>query len=150
MTHSLHSSSASVSCRLEWRPSRWVIGAVLLLGILASISVLMSGMPQPAAWLLTLSLLLHAAWLAEAVSRRPPRTLVFPGNDLPVRVDGVAVEQVNVQWRGPLAFVSWRTGDGRRMRLSWWPDTLPPARRRELRLATGSLHASRHGLAMAP
>ena len=31
-------SSASVSCRLEWRPSRWLIAALLVLGMLAAFS----------------------------------------------------------------------------------------------------------------
>jgi plasmid maintenance system antidote protein VapI len=65
-------------------------------------------------------------------------------------LDGVPVEQVEVQWRGPLAFVSWKGRDGRRQRLSWWPDTLPPARRRELRLAANATDTAPHRSAMAP
>jgi toxin CptA len=40
-----------------------------------------------------------------------------------------------LQWRGPLAFLRWRDSDGRMHRLAWWPDVLPVAARRELRLA---------------
>ncbi|MEP6907671.1 MAG: hypothetical protein ABI858_06775 [Pseudoxanthomonas sp.] len=149
MTHSHHSSSRSVSCRLEWHPSRWVIGGLWLLGLLASISVLLSGVPRPAAWLLIAFLLMHAAWLARRESRLPLRTVLFPGNELPVLVDGKPVEQVAVQWRGPVAFVSWKASNGKRIRLSWWPDTLPPPCRRELRLAAGSTEASRHALAVS-
>ena len=119
-------------------------------GVLASISILASNMPRPAAWLLAGCVLVHAARLALRQSRLPVQVLVFPGNELPVLVDAVPVQQVDVQWRGPLACVSWKGGDGRRKRLSWWPDTLPSSRRRELRLAAGSLQASRHALAMAP
>ena len=150
MTHSHHSSSASVSCRLEWRPSRWLTGALSLFGVLGCFSILASDMPWAAAWLLVASVSLHAGRSALRQSRLPTRSLFFPGNDLPVLVDDMPVEQVDVQWRGPLAFVSWKGRDGRRVRLSWWPDTLPAARRRELRLAAGSLQASRHALAMAP
>ena len=150
MKHSPCSYSASVSCRLEWRPSRCLIGAISMAGVLASISILASNMPRPAAWLLAGCVLVHAARLALRQSRLPVQVLVFPGNELPVLVDAVPVQQVDVQWRGPLAFVSWKGGDGRRKRLSWWPDTLPSSRRRELRLAAGSLQASRHALAMAP
>jgi toxin CptA len=82
--------------------------------------------------------------------RKPVRQLVFPGGDSPVQIDGVAVESVVVQWRGPLAFVTWRESSGGRQRLSWWPDTLPPERRRELRLAAGREDASRSRPGMAP
>ena len=150
MTHSHRLSSASVSCRIEWRPSRWVIGALLSGGVLAAASALLSGMPRPAAWLLVAAVLCHALWLAYRESQRPVRALVFPGNDLPGMVDGAPIEQVEVQWRGPLAFVSWEARDGRRLRLSWWPDTLPPPRRRELRLAAGNLEAAQDRRTMAP
>ncbi|MEO6519456.1 MAG: hypothetical protein ABIO17_10765 [Pseudoxanthomonas sp.] len=107
-------------------------------------------MPRLLAWPLAACVLLHAARLALRESRLPACSLVFPGSELPVLVDGVPVEQVDVQWRGPLAFVSWQDRTGKRRRLSWWPDTLVLGRRRELRLAAGSLQASRHALAMAP
>ena len=150
MTHSPCWSSASVSCRIEWRPSRWVISALLSGGVLASVSVFLSGMPRPAAWLFAAAVSIHALWLADRESRRPVRSLVFPGNDMPVTVDCMPMEQVEVQWRGPLAFVSWKERDGKRLRLSWWPDTLPPARRRELRLAANATDTAPHRSAMAP
>lgn len=150
MTHSLHSSNASVSCRLEWRPSRWVTGALSLLGILAAFSILASEMPRLAAWPLALSALGFGLWQAWRESKSPAREFFFPGNDLPVLLDGVPIDSVEVQWRGLLAFVRWQGRDGRSRYLSWWPDTLPAARRRELRLAAGSLEATRSRLAMAP
>ena len=150
MAHSHHSSGAYVSCRLEWRPSRWLIGALSLFGLLAWFSILASDMPRPAAWLGAAAALIHAGTMALRESRLPMRSLVFPGNELPILVDGLPVEEVDVQWRGPLAFVSWRGRDGRRMRLCWWPDTLPASHRRELRLAAGRLQASRHAPGMAP
>lgn len=150
MTHSLHSSSASVSCRLEWRPSRWVTGVLSLLGILAALSMLVSEMPRLAAWPLALSALAFGLWRARRESRSPTCEFFFPGNDLAVMLDGVPIDLVEVQWRGSLAFVRWQGRDGQDRRLSWWPDTLPATRRRELRLAAGGLAASRNRLAMAP
>ncbi|WP_368565800.1 hypothetical protein [Pseudoxanthomonas sp. UTMC 1351] len=150
MSRSHRLSSGSVSCRLEWRPSRWLQGTLALLGLLAPWSVLLSEMPRWAAWPLVAGVLAYTFWLIRRERRKPVRNLVFPGNDSPVQVDGVAVESVTVQWRGPLAFVTWREPGGSRRRLSWWPDTLPPERRRELRLAAGLQDASRHRSGMAP
>jgi len=150
MTRSHRLSSVSVSCRLEWRPSRWVIGALLVLGMLAAFSVLASAMPRWAAWPLSVSALAYGAWQARRQWRLPGHELFFPGNDLAVTLDGQPIDKVQLQWRGPMAFLLWQDRRGRPRRLSWWPDTLPAARRRELRLAAGSLDASRHRRAMAP
>jgi toxin CptA len=121
-----------------------------LLGILAAFSILASEMPRLAAWPLALLVLAYGLWRAWRESRSPAHEFFFLGNDLAVMHDGLPIDLVEVQWRGPLAFVSWQGRDGRSRRLSWWPDTLPAARRRELRLAAGSLEASRNRLAMAP
>ncbi|MEJ7746113.1 MAG: hypothetical protein WKF61_05045, partial [Luteimonas sp.] len=67
-----------------------------------------------------------------------------------VMLDGEPIDEVKLQWRGSLAFVSWRGKAGRIQRVSWWPDTLPPASRRELRLAAPAAIASRQRGAMAP
>jgi toxin CptA len=150
MTHSHRLSSASVNCRLEWRPSRWLIGALLALGLLAALAVLASSMPRLVAWPLAVSALAYAGWRARRESRLPSHALFLPGNELPVTLDGLPIEQARVQWRDPLAFLRWRDRQGRLQRLSWWPDTLPPARRRELRLAAGSLDAARDHRRMAP
>ena len=150
MPHSTRSSSASVPCRLEWRPSRWVTGMLTLLGILAAFSILASEMPRLAAWPLAVAALVYGLWRAWRESRSPVREFFFPGNDLPVMLDGVPLDSAEVQWRGLLAFVCWNERNGRSRHLSWWPDTLPAAQRRELRLAAGSLEASRNRPAMAP
>jgi toxin CptA len=150
MTHSHRLSSASVSCRLEWRPSRWVIGALLILGLLSAFSVLASAMPRLAAWPLAVAAVAFGCRLAHREWRAPHLALFFPGNELPVMLDGQPLDKAEVQWRGPLAFLVWWDRQGRPQRLSWWPDTLPAASRRELRLAAGSLEAARGHRQMAP
>jgi len=77
-----------------------------------------------------------AAWVqAQHLARQRPRTLTIPWGTAPACVDGRPVAKLQVEWRGPLAWVSWQRGPRRRQCLMFWPDTLPPARRRELRLA---------------
>lgn len=139
MTRSTRWSSASASSRPEpdrigWRPSRWLVGALLLLSAFAPFGVVASDMPRPAAWPLAAAAAgagLRAAW-REA--RRPARMFELPPGDGPVTLDAVPLVDAVVAWRGPLAFLRWRDAAGRRGRLSWWPDTLPPAQRRVLKL----------------
>ncbi len=150
MPHSGRWSNASAPCRLEWRPSRWLAGALAALATLTAFSVFASGMPRIAAWPLVLASLgwgVRQAWMEL---RQPRREWVFPGGEAPILLDGLPVEAVQVEWRGPLAFVRWRGPEGRIRRLAWWPDTLPAARRRELRLAAGQGEASRSRRTMAP
>lgn len=75
---------------------------------------------------------------------------VFASNDAPILLDGAVIDDVKVTWRGPLAFVRWRDPSGRIRRLAWWPDTLPPAARRELRLAAPGGEAAPRTASMAP
>lgn len=150
MTHSHRLSSASVSCRLEWRPSLWVIGALLALGLLAAFSVLASALPRLAAWPLAVSAVAYGFGRAWREWRSPPVALLFPGNELPVMLGDLPLDKAELRWRGPLAFLRWQDRQGRLMRLSWWPDTLSPASRRELRLAAGGLDAARDQRRMAP
>ena len=150
MTHSHHSSSGSVSCRLEWRPSRWLTGALLSLGLLAAFSVLASEMPRWSAWPLALVTLAWGAWQAWRQAHLPPQSFVFTGNELAATCEGQPIHDLQLQWRGPLAFLAWRDREGRRQRLAWWPDTLQPAKRRELRLAVGTGNAVPRHPAVAP
>lgn len=151
MPNSFRCSLPSATCRIEWRPSRWLLAALALITTLAVFSILASEMPRPAAWPLCALAAGYGAWTIRRETLKPPRELVFP-NDYaaPVRVDGQAVDKVVVHWRGPLAFVQWRDARGRAGRLSFWPDILPAARRRELRLAAGAGAVSRNRPAMAP
>ena len=150
MTHSHHSSSGSVSCRLEWRPSRWLIGALLGLGALAAFSVLVSEMPRWAAWPLALGAFAWGVRQAWKQAQLPLYSFVFPGSELAATRDGQPIHDLQLQWRGPLAFLSWSDRGGQRQRLVWWPDTLPPVHRRELRLAVGTGNAAPRHPGVAP
>lgn len=142
-------SSASAPCRIEWRPSRWLIAALLVFAILAPLAVLASEMPRAAACLLAAAASLQGAQLALRESRRPRRSLLFTA-DGQLLVDDAEASAVQLQWRGSLAFITWRGPDGRRQRLAWWPDTLPPRWRRELRLAVDRLAPAPGGPSVAP
>ena len=128
MPNSTHWSSASACCRLEWRPSRWVIGALLGLAVLAPLAVLASEMPRTGAVPLAV---VASGWGAAAAwreARKAPRELLWPAAGGSPQLDGRPLAGAALEWRGPLAFLRWRGG-----RLSWWPDTLPRHKRRELR-----------------
>jgi toxin CptA len=134
--------STSAPFRCEWRPSRWQAGALLLLGLLAAAALLNceleTRLALPAA-------LLAACWGIAAAwreLRRPPRQLLIPPAPAATTVDGIAVDALELLERGPLLVLRWRTGR-RRAQLLFWPDTLPRARRRELRLAARAGAVSR-------
>ncbi len=150
MSKSHRSSHASERCRLEWRPSRLCAATVIALGLLSSFSVLASEVPRGAAWPLALAALLYALRRTVREQGRAVVGVVWDGRANVVRVDGVAVQGAVLQWRGPLAFLSFRAPGGNRRRLLWWPDTLDARGRRELRLAAGSGSASPRAGAMAP
>lgn len=108
---------------------------MLAWGILGAASLHLSALaPTPTVVAVAL---LGAVGVSQArrLARQPPRTLSIPWGNLPACVDGRPVARLRVEWRGPLAWVSWQRGLRRRQCLMFWPDTLPPRRRRELRLA---------------
>jgi len=149
MPTSMHSSSASATCRLERRASPLLTCTLPLLGLAASLAVLASEMPRAAAWPLALAALAYGAWLARREARRPAAELVIAADGRSM-VDGRQVDALSVRWRGPAAFVQWRDDDGRRCRHVFLPDTLPAARRRELRLAAPAARPARRAASMAP
>ena len=143
-------SSASAPCRLEWKPSRLFAWLLTLLGILAAGSVLVSELPLSASIPLAVACFAHGVRLGRRELLRPARQLVIPGNASTATADGEAMADVLVLWRGPLAFLRWRDGDGRRQRLHGWPDNLAAAARRELRLAMAARAPARPPRSMAP
>ncbi len=123
--------------------------ALLALGAFAAISVVISEMPRSFAWPLALVAAGYGTWLARRESHRPPHQLVWPIDGSPL-LDGLALHDAHLHWRGPLAFLRWRDGEGHLQHLAWWPDTLPPRSRRELRLAAASSVGTRPAASMAP
>jgi toxin CptA len=134
MPHSTRSSNASAPCRLEWRPSRWLLAALIVLTVLAACSLLASALPRSVAWPSALVAIMVGTRQLRRESRRTACPIVVAA-DGRATVDGAQVQGFAVDWRGPLAFAHWRDANGLSRRCSFWPDTLPGPRRRELRLA---------------
>ena len=133
MPTSTRSSNASAPCRLDWRPSPALAGALALIGLLAAGAVLASELPSPMSWLLAAAAALYGAWLARRELRAAPqRWRVETGA---VSLDGTPLDAPSLQWRGPLAVLRYRDGAGRLRHRVWWPGSLDAAGRRELRLA---------------
>ena len=149
MPHSTHSSDTSAPCRLDWRPSRWLLAVLVVVAVLASFSAVASDLPRWLAWPLAGAALMHGLWLARRERNKPRRSLAIADNGAQVSIDGVRVERFEVHWRGPLAFARWHDGAGRTCRLVWWPDTLRRDARRELRLAAPMPSTARPAHSMA-
>ncbi|WP_374011755.1 hypothetical protein [Pseudoxanthomonas koreensis] len=150
MPTSPRSSHGSAPCRLEWRPSRWLLAALLTLSLLAPLAVLGSGLPRLLAWPLALAAAIGGGVRAWREAGRAPRQLVLGTGSGPDVLDGQPLQACELAWRGPLAFIHALDAHGRSHRLVWWPDTLPPPRRRELRLVAALRAASRPTRSMAP
>ena len=116
--------------------------ALLALGALAAVSLWLSALSQWLAAPASLLALGYGAWLARREFRREPFVLAWRGGASEVELNFAGRRQSwsapQVQLRGPLASLSARDGQGRRRRVHWWPDTLPSASRRALRLAAGA------------
>ena len=113
-----------------------------MLSLLGPVALWLSEAPAALAWPLGLTALAWGLWSVRRERRRPVRSLLLPAEG-PVRVDGHAVEDFALDWRGPFAFLRWRDAQGRIQRHALWPDTLSPAARRELRLAAEARQAGR-------
>jgi toxin CptA len=79
--------------------------------------------------------------LARREACRPERALVIAAEGR-ATLDGADIDDLRVHWRGPWAFAQFRDAAGGRGRLAWWPETLPPRDRRELRLAIPVIQAA--------
>ena len=132
------SSTASSTCRIDWRPSRWLLAGLVALGLLAAASLLMSALPPLPAALCAFIAMAWAGRLAWREGRRSPAVLVLAGQGVSIQWPRDASPEPlhDPRWhlRGPLAVLQARDHRGRRHSFSWWPDTLPPASRRQLRL----------------
>lgn len=123
---------------------------LLLLGLLGAVAVIASELAWPLALPLAAMSLGQGAWLARRERQRPARSLVIPVNDAVATIDGEPMADLQLQWRGPLAFLQWRAPDGRLHRLQGWPDNLDATARRELRLAVAARVPARASRSMAP
>ena len=85
----------------------------------------------------------------RAQARKPCRDILIPSLPSPACIDAEPVEQIELLERGPLLVLRWRLGK-RRQQLLFWPDTLPKAQRRELRLAVKAHGVSRQPPGVAP
>lgn len=139
------SSNASLPCRTDWRPSAWLVGALCVLAVLAAASAWASALPGPWRFVAAAGALAHGASLAWREARRPPACLAW-GRRGACLQDGQggweSLHDPRLQCRGPLVQLQARGRGGRRVHLLWWPDTLPPAARRRLRLAASVSHRS--------
>ncbi|MBW8366395.1 MAG: hypothetical protein K0M70_00845 [Arenimonas sp.] len=133
------SSNASWTCRIDWRPSRWLAAALTCLGLMAALSLGLSALPAALALPGAVLAAGWGAWLARRQLQRPPCSLDWLGGDEPAYLtqrDGlIRIDAVTVRLRGPQATLAGTDRHGRIHRLAWWPDTLPPQDRRQLRLA---------------
>lgn len=143
-----HPSADGAGARVSWRPSQLLRCALVLLTAAACVSILLSGLPTPWAWAAIASVIAAGVRAIRTGSRRVRHELVIDASGSAF-VDGARLDTPSLHWRGPIVRLDWRA-DGRRHSLLWWPDTLPPARRRELRLVASSLDAPPQRKSMAP
>jgi toxin CptA len=121
-----------------------------VLGLLAAIAVVASELPLMIAMPLASGAVLYGEWLARRESKRAVAEIIIPPNEAVPTIDGLPMEDLRVQWRGPLAFLRWRDGQGRRRYLQGWPDNLAPGERRELRLAMAARAPAHSPRSVAP
>jgi toxin CptA len=136
-------------CRLEWRPSRWLLGGLLLLAVFAIVSLWMSALPAWACAVGSVLIAAHALLGLRREQRRAPVQIAWSGGDSPVVIETPALpdghkEQVvrsaefrfvGLNVRAGLVVLTVADERGRRFRWAWWPDTLDARGRRALRLA---------------
>ena len=150
MQNSKSWSNASAPCRLEWRPSRLLAASLAVLGAMAGVGAVTSELPLGATVLLAMASMVLGLRHTGTEMRRPVRELVIPCSPVRASVDGIEVDDLQVRWRGPLAFLSWRDARGCLHRLHGWPDNLDASARRELRLAMLAREPAPSRRSMAP
>jgi len=129
-------STPSASCRLDWRPSRQERMCLWLLTSLAAFSLLHCDLPAALAWPAAAVTAIVGIWRLRRSARRRGCECLIAHDLAACRLDGQPVSRLELRWRGPLLFVRWKHPAQRRWQhLVFWPDTLPAAQRRELRLA---------------
>jgi toxin CptA len=117
---------------------------------MAGVGAVASGLPLGAAVLLAMASITLGLRHASDELSRPVRDLVIPCSSVRATIDGIEADDLQVRWRGPLAFLSWRDAHGRLHRLHGWPDNLGALARRELRLAMLAREPAPSRRSMAP
>ena len=136
------SSSASSTCRIDWRPSRWLVAGLALIGLLAALALLGSGLPSPAAGLAAAGAACEGLRLAWCDARRAPLQInIARGQVWIQQAQAGRLPLQDPRWhvRGRFAWLRGRDGRGRAWWFAWGPDTLGTAALRELQLARGAM-----------
>ncbi|HEV8694900.1 MAG TPA: hypothetical protein VGQ93_12075 [Lysobacter sp.] len=120
------------------------------LGLLSAFAAIASELPRYASIPLALLASAYGIWLARRELRRPTHGLIIPLNETVATIDGSDMNDFQVQWRGPLAFLQWRDAEDRRRHLNGGPGNLDAAVRRELRLAMAARMPTRQARSVAP
>lgn len=139
----MNSSNASLHCRLEWRPSRWLAVSLALLGVLAVLSIWLSALPTWACLVGSIGIIAWSAYRLRHELQRMPMQVTWSGGDAPVVVEPAGEQGsrsaeyrfVALNIRAGLAMLCVADELGRHTRWVWWPDTLDARDRRALRLA---------------
>jgi len=135
---SIASSGCLPNPRLEWRPSRWLCGALLALGGLGALGIWLSAMPGALKLPAAAAAVLGGLRAARREGARPPLALRFVA-DGSLRAGPEASAKrfgrVRLRVRGRCAWLHARSDAGVSLRLAWWPDTLVGEEARVLRLA---------------
>ena len=134
--------------RLQWLPSRLLGCLIALIGVCACIALWLSELSMSAAALATPVVLAATLWRILRLRRESPRELVIDSAGH-FHLDGVRIDALALEWRGPIAVLRWKERS-RAHCLIWWPDTLPPGSRRELRLAAPATVTRPAADSMAP
>ena len=150
MAKSRRWSNTSAPCRLEWRPSRPFAAALAVLVVLACVALVASELPLFVSLLLAGPTAMYGGWLARREWCRSVHELVVPPGEGVATIDGLAMDDLRVEWRGALAVMCWQDAQGRRQRLHGWPGSLDAASRRELRLAMAARVPAPAPRTMAP
>ena len=141
------SSSAFSNCRIDWRPSPGLRLALAVLALLALASLWLSALPAPLAVAGSVAVMAYAIRLHRNEAARVAFTLAWNSSESTAELNfgrhSQSLNDVRVLQRGPLAALQGRDELGRRQRYVWWPDTLPSAARRQLRLAAAAARPAR-------
>jgi toxin CptA len=110
-----------------------------VVGLLALLSLRLSGVPTSVAGVLAICVVIYCAVSIQRELKREPFTFIWAGGDAAAVLNFGDRQQVlsglSLSMRGPLATIRGRDADDRHRTYLWWPDTLPSAARRQLRLA---------------